>query len=423
MFYSFDLNIEINKLLNRFKSYGFKIITEIMYSFSNKKIIINFSKFLHEFNLTIKATDDLMKRILQKEVSEDIELQIMIEEKYLNQLYCITNIIMCEMGYDFSICYENIYWRKMQTFIKELWTAMPDGKPVIGAKKGFMSLFEDFHDNVINKCPEMVVKHLKDVGKMYRCRSWNVNDNYELMIPDERYTKDNRWNPDGIAYLYLACGDSKKPYDSTVNMVQKTCFEEVRLTDGSEVAICQFKPIKKDAKIIDLCYEGINFSKISRELKVPPKEYSEIILNSIFENPKLTQSMLKLAQENSNNEFIKKAGPKLNKLMKQTGLDSMIEEMVYTRISKIWLGLIDKSIFEVVDKKDDPELKAYIPFRFFSQYLIDKGYDGIIYKSTRMNKVGLSGKNLVLFNKMHATYIECTMKKYKYTSGQYIEIS
>ena len=109
--------------------------------------------------------------------------------------------------------------------------------------------------------------------------------------------------------------------------------------------------------------------------------------------------------------------------MKQTGIEREIEELVCNRTSKILLGLIDESIFEVVDKSDDPTLKAYLPFRDFSQYLIDKGYDGVIYRSTRMNKIGMKGKNLVLFDKSHATFKDNTMQKYKYSSGKYIELN
>lgn len=85
------------------------------------------------------------------------------------------------------------------------------------------------------------------------------------------------------------------------------------------------------------------------------------------------------------------------------------------------LNEIAESIFQVVNIETDPELKAYLPFRACSQFLIEKGYDGIIYRSKRMNMIGLSGKNLVIFDKMHATCKEKPTKKYNYTSGKYVE--
>jgi hypothetical protein len=423
LFYPFDLVFETNKLIGSFEVNGFKIITEIMAEFKNPKIRVMFAQLLHDFNTKIKIVDDFLKDILLHDEAIRRELEVLIEEKFLDRLYSMMNVIMFEMKYNFAQLYDHSYWDKMYSFVKELWTAMPEDKSVYGAKKGFKHLFEDFHDHVVMKYPSLFVKELRDVGSMYRCRSWSVNDDYELMVPNEQYVKDNRWNPDGVAYLYLACGDANESYDGIVNMVQKTSFEEVRLKDGSEVAICQFKPIMKDAKIIDLCFEGIDISKLSRELKVPPEEYPQTILDAINDSPHLTQLMIGLAQVNTKDDFLKKTDPYLKQLIKDTGLDKKNEEIVYSRTSTILLGLIDESIFEVVDKTDDPELKAYLPFRAFSRFLIEKGYNGIIYRSTRMNKIGLSGKNLVLFDKIHATYNKGTMKKYKYSSGKYIELS
>lgn len=239
----------------------------------------------------------------------------------------------------FAQLYDHLYWAKMYGFVKELWTAMPEDKPVLGAKKGFKHPFEDFHDLVVMKYPTLFVKQLRDVGSMYRCRSWSVSDDYELMIPNEHYVKDNRWNPDGVAYLYLACGDADESYDGIVNMVQKTCFEEIRLKDGSEVAICQFKAIKEDAKIINLCYEGVGLSKLSQELKIPPEEFPQTIITAINSTPCLNQILKGFAQTNTKEEFVKKVNPYLKRFMEDTGLDKKIEEIVYSRTSTILLGL------------------------------------------------------------------------------------
>lgn len=421
LFYPFDLVIETNKLVNQFESNSFKIITKIMDKFKDPRVRVLFARLLNDLNVKIEVIDNFFNDILPKDEDIRRKTKSIVEEKFLNWLYSWMNVVMFEMGYNFAEIFDYHYWDNMQSFIKKLWSAMPDDKPVPEAMKGFKHLFEDFHDQVVAKYPDVMVKQLRDVGSMYRCRAWCVNEDYNLMIPDEKYVKDNRWNPDGVAYLYLACGDDNESYDGTVNMVEKTCFEEIRLKDGSEVAVCEFIPVKKEAKIINLCHEDVNISNLSRELKEPPEEYVQNILAVINDRRHLTQKMKRLVKENTKDEFSKKAGPELKKLMQELGFDKKIEEIVYSRTSKLLLGLIDESIFEVVDKNDDPELKAYLPFRDFSQYLIDKGYDGIIYRSTRMNKVGLSGKNIVLFDKTHANYKEGTMKKYKYSSGNYIE--
>ena len=382
---------------------------------------IIFAQILNYFNTKIRNSDIIFELIQSKDDANQMKFDNPLEQQCINELYARIKKILGAGWYEFSLLYEKLYQEKIQSFIKELWTAMPGDLPVVGAKRSFKNIFEDLHDNVIMKYPKLFIKQLKDVGKMYRCRSWNVNDEYELMIPNELYTKGNRWNPDGVAYLYLSCEDVHKPYDEVVNMAQKTCFEEIRLTDGNEVAICQFNPLKKDAKIIDLCYEHTDPSVLSKEFETPPKEADQIVINKILKDPILAKKIIKLVQENSRDEFVYKVEPDLKKILKEAGLDMKIDKLVHTRTSTLMLSLIDKSIFEVVDIDTDPELNAYKPFRAFSQFLIEKGYDGIIYRSTRMNMIGLSGKNLVLFDKMHATYKKKSMKKYNYTSGKYVE--
>ena len=418
MFYPFDLFIEISKLESRFQSHRLSIITKIMTEFQTPEIRIMFAQLLCDINVNVKNIDDVVQT---KDRASIREIVLQIENEVFNKLFSVMALIMSYLGINFAQQYDRMYWEHMASFVEQLWKAMPEDKKVLGTKRGFKHLFEEFHDDVVKKYPTLFVKQLSEVGKMYRCRKWSVNDDYELMIPDERFVKDNRWNPDGVAYLYMACGDSTESYDGTVNMVQKTCFEEIRLSDGMDVAVCEFIALKKSIKIIDLCYEGVDLSQLSRELQVPPSNYQSIVKDALIQRPQLAHRMIRLAQKTNRDGFIKKAGPALKGLMNEIGLNEKVEQIVYSRTSTILLGLIDESIFKVVDKDDDPELKAYLPFRTFSLWLIDKGYDGIIYRSTRMNKVGLRGKNIVLFNKKHATYKEGTMRKYTYSSGKYIE--
>lgn len=420
LFYAFDLIFEINKLVDRHESSELKIVCEAMDSYKNPEDRIVFAQILNNFNTKIKYCDIFCGDLLTGDTNQK-KYRSLIERQCSNELYTRIKKVLGARWNGFLQLYEILYQEKIRGFIKKLWDAMPSDRPVVGAERGFKNIFEDLHDNVLVKYPTLFIKQLKDVGNMYRCRSWAVNDDYKLMLPDERYVKNNRWNPDGIAYLYLSCDDKFQTFDGVVNMAQKTCFEEIRLVDGSEVAVCQFKPLKKDAKIIDLCYEDTDPSKLSKEFKTPPKEAHQIVVNKILKDTMLAKKITKLVQENSWDGFVDKAEPDLKKILKETGLDMKIDELVHIRTSTLMLSLIDKSIFEAVDIETDPELKTYIPFREFSQFLIKKGYDGIIYRSTRMNMIGLSGKNLVLFNKMHATYKEKSMKKYKYTSGKYVE--
>ena len=80
----------------------------------------------------------------------------------------------------------------------------------------------------------------------------------------------------------------------------------------------------------------------------------------------------------------------------------------------ILIGNIYDSIFYIVDKEDDPALEAYVPFRVFSKYLINKGFGGVAYRSTRMALAGLQGKCLTLFNPEDAIYVQGEMEVYEY---------
>lgn len=72
------------------------------------------------------------------------------------------------------------------------------------------------------------------------------------------------------------------------------------------------------------------------------------------------------------------------------------------------------SIFYAVDREDDPNLEAYIPFRAFSRYLISQGFGGVAYRSTRMALIGLKEKCITLFNPEDAIYIDGEMEVYEY---------
>lgn len=82
-----------------------------------------------------------------------------------------------------------------------------------------------------------------------------------------------------------------------------------------------------------------------------------------------------------------------------------MNSQIQLQISKILAGNICDSIFYAVDKEDDLALEAYIPFRVFSKYLINKGFGGVTYRSTRMGLAGLQGKCLTLFNPEDVIYV------------------
>lgn len=163
-------------------------------------------------------------------------------------------------------------------------------------------------------------------------------------------------------------------------------------------------------KILDLSYDGIDYEEQLQELGTSEENYKDRILQTVQENSKLYNRMKAYAQNGNKEAFNKE----LDRLQKQAGLDREIHDKVQLQLSKILIGNICDSIFYAVDKEDDPNLEAYIPFRAFSRYLISQGFGGVAYRSTRMALIGLQGKCITLFNPEDAIYIDGEMEVYEY---------
>lgn len=244
---------------------------------------------------------------------------------------------------------------------------------------------------------------------MYRASRYQVFDNYKYIMPDPAYCHDNRWNDDGVAYLYLSYDNENKECQC-IKQAKKTCFEELRGKEGEQLSVCKFKAIHKRVKILDLSYDGIDYEEQLQELGTSEENYKDRILQTVQENSKLYNRMKAYAQNGNKEAFNKE----LDRLQKQAGLDREIHDKVQLQLSKILIGNICDSIFYAVDKEDDPNLEAYIPFRAFSRYLISQGFGGVAYRSTRMALIGLQGKCITLFNPEDAIYIDGEMEVYEY---------
>lgn len=261
-----------------------------------------------------------------------------------------------------------------------------------------MKVFSDF-----------IVKQLKEFRNLYRASRYMVFDNYKYIMPDPKWCHDNRWNDDGVAFLYLAY-DNENVECQNIKRAQRTCFEEIRAKDGEQLAVCKFKALHKKVKILDLSYDGIDYDEQLGELDESENDYKERIMQVIQEKPKL-QNRMKLYAQNGDKDAFKN---ELGRIQKKLGLDREINKKVQLQLSKILIGNICDSIFYAVDKEDDPALEAYIPFRAFSRYLIAHGFGGVAYRSTRMALIGLQGKCLTLFNVEDATYVDGEMEVYEY---------
>jgi len=284
-------------------------------------------------------------------------------------------------------------------------------------EKNFLEVFDDIHESCISKYESIFVKRLGDLKNLYRAQRGKHFDNYERMIPKEEYVKNkNRWNPEGVAFIYLGLDEEVKQYDEVINFIEKTCFEELRLKKDEYVSICKFKPVKSEGKIINLCYEDISYDEIDRKSEEFMNMITKVEINEILTNKKYHEEIRSSMKKE---EVIKKI---IEKEINEKQIRSIIRKETEIYLANLIMKSIDEAVFLPVDTEEDPELKAYVPFHYLANYLISKGYSGILYRSTRMNKIGLKGKNLVLFNKEDVTYVPDSMNVYYYDGRRYKKV-
>lgn len=304
--------------------------------------------------------------------------------------------------------YKKKYIRKLKQDILEYWNEQKIDNKLIG-NRDFIKMFDEIHDYALIKYKDIFMRRLKQIKCLYRAARGNHFGNYERMIPKSEFCKNNRWNPDGIEFLYLGC-DYSLPKKDFINSPQKTCCEEIRLKKGENVTLCRFKWINPNSKLLNLY---IDDKFVERE-----KENLDILCNKEIEKFKSDNKAISVVSKLSNQGKVDEAKEYI-KLKTKSKVDKKYAERY---VSTLLISDIVDAIFKPVDESEDPKLEAYIPFRLFATYLISKGYDGIIYRSTRMDLIGEGGKNVVLFNKNDATYWEDSMEVYHYGEDGYIKI-
>lgn len=408
MFNHMFLVIEENKLKDRFGGTVTTAILEVLNREEDEGNLEALYRVLSRFNGAIKAVDEMIG--LTPHDAEWSAYEDNSHDMYINILLNSLNKLYFRFGkINFMQEYSKVYWKHTQEFILQLWKELPEGKSVTTNEASFIKIFEDFFNETLKVFPDFIVKQLREFHNLYRASRYKVFDNYKYIMPDPAYCHDNRWNDDGVAFLYLSYDNEEMKYQN-LSRAQKTCFEEIRAKDGEQLSVCKFKALHKKVKILDLSYDGFDYDEQLVELGESENDYKEKIMRVIQEKPKL-QNRMKSYAKNGNKVAFKN---ELDRIQKKLGLDKEISKKVQLQLSKILIGNICDSIFYAVDKEEDPALEAYIPFRAFSRYLIAHGFGGVAYRSTRMALTGLQGKCLTLFNVEDATYVEGEMEVYEY---------
>ncbi len=410
MFYNYRLTFELNRMVDIYEhEFKFTILRRALES-------INDTKKRQFIYIIINALNNTCKAILDvcNDFSES-QKKLMIDnffEQYLKYLQRYNYFIG-----DIVSIFKDTYRENLQCQIFNHWNSIIEKKSDTVTEKSFLEVFDDIHESCISKYENIFVKKLGDLKNLYRAQRGKHFNNYERMIPKEEYVKNkNRWNPEGVAFMYLGFDEEIKQYDEVINFIEKTCFEELRLKKGEYVSICEFKPVKSEGKIINLCYEDISYEEIERKSEEFMNMITKVEINELLTNKKYHEEIINSMKKE---EVIKKI---IEKEFKEKQVRSIIRKETEIYLANLIMKSIDEAVFLPVDIEEDPELKAYVPFHYLANYLISKGYSGILYRSTRMNKIGLKGKNLVLFNKEDVTYVHDSMNVYYYDGRKYKKV-
>ena len=410
MFYKWQLTFELNRMVDIYENeYKFTILRRALESINDE----NKRQFIY---ILIHALNNTCEAILNvcNDFSES-QKKLMIDnffEQYLKYLQRYSYFIG-----DIVSIFKDTYRKNLQCQIFNHWSSMVEKKSDTALEKNFLEVFDDIHESCISKYESIFVKRLGDLKNLYRAQRGKHFDNYERMIPKEEYVKNkNRWNPEGVAFIYLGLDEEVKQYDEVINFIEKTCFEELRLKKDEYVSICKFKPVKSEGKIINLCYEDISYDEIDRKSEEFMNMITKVEIKEILTNKKYHEEIRSSMKKE---EVIKKI---IEKEINEKQIRSIIRKETEIYLANLIMKSIDEAVFLPVDIEEDPELKAYVPFHYLANYLISKGYSGILYRSTRMNKIGLKGKNLVLFNKEDVTYVPDSMNVYYYDGRKYKKV-
>lgn len=407
MFYKWQLTFELNRMVDIYENeYKFTILRKALES-------INDENKRHFVFILVNALNNICEAILN--VFSESQKELVIDnffELYLKYLQRYSYFIG-----DIVSIFKDTYRQNLQCQIFNHWSSMVEKKSDTVLEKNFLEVFDDIHESCISKYESIFVKRLGDLKNLYRAQRGKHFDNYERMIPKEEYVKNkNRWNPEGVAFIYLGLDEEVKQYDEVINFIEKTCFEELRLKKDEYVSICKFKPVKSEGKIINLCYEDISYDEIDRKSEEFMNMITKVEINEILTNKKYHEEIRSSMKKE---EVIKKI---IEKEINEKQIRSIIRKETEIYLANLIMKSIDEAVFLPVDTEEDPELKAYVPFHYLANYLISKGYSGILYRSTRMNKIGLKGKNLVLFNKEDVTYVPDSMNVYYYDGRKYKKV-
>lgn len=247
--------------------------------------------------------------------------------------------------------------------------------------KGIVNILKDVHGYTISSNLNMFIASVSNI-KLGRVVT-EENASYQRLTPNSKYKNLNRWNPKDRFYGYYGV-DRKHEQDALLQI----CLEETRCLKDNPFTFCNFEFVSNDLKLLDLT-EWNNFdTDLSSEMEARGEKFREILNNriSVGETEKIIEDC-------------------------KNSIEAFMTEFPIIAVKKLFRQLIDE-VFIPLDSDEDNDvnlkLKAYGSFHELSLWL-ETEFDGVLYQSTRMKRLGKSGECCVLFNPELAKLVQSSL--------------
>ncbi len=360
---------------------------------SYKAEMLKVSKFIRN-KVWGRVNDEVLFGVLSTcNMVISLKIQIIGEEfEIISEYICVFSNAICkytqlDISFESFLLLKEMWENQLTRVVLKQWTQLdPERWPEFEENelyaKSLLQIMDDFWDSLTPESECAFIRPLKAYSKLIRGRKRHWTKAAELAAPSlediEKYHILNRWTPPGKRYLYLVDADSPSRYP------EKTCMEEMRITDATlDVTIANFTVCARafEEKILDLDYEDISVDDIfiQRELS-RMTESGKIICElrtSGFRSESRIRKQIKIHEEETKNIATIFCG-----------------RMLFKQIcSAIFVPLDDEEDNDYTTKE-----RCYKSFHLFSEWCESKGISGIRYPSTRMKLINEKGSNLVLFD-------------------------
>lgn len=296
---------------------------------------------------------------------------------------------------DFERIIDRILKINQERIIREQWD------DVLGSSDGmktFMQVFDDVFTNAIHKYEDKFICSMTNDNVLSRCVKERVC-NEDRFIPWPNKT-NNRWNPPGKTFLYLAPKEQRVTgLPDGISGGQYICLLECRTDLGSDVCFCDFVA-NVPGRILDLSYNDIPMYEFRYLMMEEEQRATKMSLERLLSDPEVYA-------HKDDEGYIK------NLIMEDIKKHPISEAVITESIAKQYLKSICSCIYQKVDDSDQvAKERAYKSFHILAEYLESKGITGIIYPSTRTTN--LEGKNIVLFNIGDASPVTGSVVQFHY---------